>query len=253
MFCREGLNVHNKITYLTEIVEAIKELDGMGALKEITDVIERRDKLSSIHTNVHWKNNVSAEIQRHCNITKSYKGRENIFYSVYGLGEGYWGLISMKDPHEENKNNPIIKRQIDNIKNHTDIADTQKNMIIKARVGQGVFRDRIIEKYKHCIITGIDDTRLLVASHIKPWRSSNNYERLDAENGLLLSPLYDRLFDIGLITFDESMNMLISSQLSKDNRQRMRLDDIHVNTKDIKISSAFITNMKYHRDKIFKE
>lgn len=58
---------------------------------------------------------------------------------------------------------------------------------------------------------------LLLASHIKPWRSASNYERLSSENGLLLSPLYDKLFDIGLITFDDNMKILISNKLSCEN------------------------------------
>lgn len=221
----------------------------MGSLREITGIIEQHDRLSSIYTNAHWKNNVSAEIQRHCNTTKSYKGAENIFYSVYGIGEGYWGLISMRGINESTDTNPIIQRQINAIIDSPNIDNTQKDMIIKARIGQGLFRDKLIEKYKHCLITGIDDPRLLIASHIKPWCSSNNYERLSAENGLLLSPLYDKLFDIGLITFDKKMRLVTSSELSEYNQRKIELDGICLNS--IGISSEFKTNMEYHRDVIF--
>ncbi len=73
---------------------------------------------------------------------------------------------------------------------------------MKSRVGQGDFRKSLIEKYDgKCVVTGIDLTKLLIASHIKPWRISDNKERLSSENGLLLSANLDKLFDSGLITF----------------------------------------------------
>lgn len=130
-----------------------------------------------------------------------------------------------------------------------DIPNTEKEMIIKSRIGQGIFRDRIIQKYEHCIITGINDNRLLLASHIKPWRSASNYERLSSENGLLLSPLYDKLFDIGLITFDDNMKILISNKLSYENVSRINIDTnkIYFNSP----SNEMMVNMRYHRQNIF--
>lgn len=176
---------------------------------------------------------------------KSYRGSEDLFCSVYGLGEGYWKLKNYKSSEVDN---PIIDRQL-TIITDLDITTTEKEMLIKSRIGQGIFRDRIIEKYQHCIITGIDDSRLLLASHIKPWRSASNYERLSSENGLLLSPLYDRLFDIGLITFDDNMKVLISNKLSSENVSKINIDinKIYVSNP----SNEMIVNMRYHRQNIF--
>lgn len=117
-------------------------------------------------------------------------------------------------------------------------------------IGQGIFRDRIIQKYEHCIITGINDNRLLLANHIKPWRSASNYERLSSENGLLLSPL-DKLFDIGLIALDDNMKILISNKLSYENVSRINIDTnkIYVNNP----SNERMVNMRYHRQNIFVE
>ncbi len=237
----------DKITYLSEIVLSLQELNGMGSLKEINHSIEKRNLLPAIHSNPNWKDNVRATIQRHCSDTKSFSGGENLFYSVYGLGEGYWGLRDISQ--QTDTDNPIINRQIDNIK-ELNIDTTEKEMLIKARIGQGIFRDSLIEKYGSCIITGIDDTRLLVASHIKPWRSSDNYERLSSENGLLLSPLYDKLFDIGLISFDKSMKIIVSTELSANNIVRLRIDNdkTYINNP----SNELLHNMEYHRDVIFK-
>ncbi len=94
---------------------------------------------------------------------------------------------------------------LDSIKNDSAIPETQRTAIIQSRVGQGVFRKLLMEKYSgSCIITGLDHPKLLVASHIKPWAVSTNAERLSVDNGLLLSATYDRLFDCGLITFKKT-------------------------------------------------
>lgn len=236
-----------KTTYLSSIISALNKLNGMGSLNEIYDVIEKEGRLSYIFSNPNWKDNVRATIQRHCIQTKSYRGSEDLFRSVYGFGEGYW---KFKNFDSSEYDNPIIDRQLKMIAN-LDISNTEKEMIIKSRIGQGIFRDRIIQKYEHCIITGINDNRLLLASHIKPWRSASNYERLSSENGLLLSPLYDKLFDIGLITFDDNMKILISNKLSCENVSRINIDTnkIYVNNP----SNEMMVNMRYHRQNIFVE
>lgn len=239
----------NGVSYLSEIVSALSDLGGMGSLREITERIKNRGLLASIHSNKNWQNNVRAVIQRHCSQTQSYQGAENLFYSVYGLGEGYWGLRSMQNTDITDAVNPIIQREISEINESTSLDITEKEMIIKARVGQGLFRDRIIQKYKMCVVTGIDDARLLIASHIKPWRSSNNAERLSSENGLLLSPLYDRLFDSGLITFDNSLNMIISGEVSDYNKRKIEHD---IQLRNFDMSAEMKINLDYHRDVIFK-
>lgn len=81
------------------------------------------------------------------------------------------------------------------------IESTEKDQIIKARRGQGRFRKNVEKIERKCRVTGVANKSLLVASHIKPWKSSSNAERLDGDNGLMLSPHIDRLFDKGWISF----------------------------------------------------
>lgn len=81
---------------------------------------------------------------------------------------------------------------------------TQRSQVIQARIGQGLFRSRVAEIEPCCRVTGIYDERFLIASHIKPWSKSNNEERLDGNNGLLLAPHIDRLFDKGYLTFENA-------------------------------------------------
>src|SRR5688500_10402288 len=81
------------------------------------------------------------------------------------------------------------------------IATTEKQAIVLARRGQGLFRQRVSEIEVRCRVTGVSNPEHLRASHCKPWRDSNKDERLDGENGLLLTPSIDHLFDRGFISF----------------------------------------------------
>ncbi len=90
------------------------------------------------------------------------------------------------------------------------IEPTVKEALIKARRGQGLFRERVLRLEKRCRVTGVEDARHLTASHIKPWCVSDDSERLDAENGLVLTPNVDHLFDNGFISFADEGTILLS-------------------------------------------
>ncbi|OWY70610.1 HNH endonuclease [cyanobacterium TDX16] len=90
------------------------------------------------------------------------------------------------------------------------IEKTEKDQLVKARRGQGRFRANVAKFEKHCRITKVADSSYLIASHIKPWRSCENYERLDGENGLLLAPTIDFLFHRGYISFADSGALILS-------------------------------------------
>ena len=104
------------------------------------------------------------------------------------------------------------KEQLRIVKDES-IATTERDQLVKARVGQGLFRSRVELLDPVCRITGVSDRRFLRASHIKPWAKSTNAEKLDGANGLLLAPHVDHLFDKGFISFDENGKMLISDRL----------------------------------------
>lgn len=88
------------------------------------------------------------------------------------------------------------------------IRETEKTQLIKARIGQGIYRQRLLLIEKNCRLTGVNDIKFLIASHIKPWRLSNNDEKLDGNNGLLLSPHVDSLFDKGWLSFKNNGDVL---------------------------------------------
>lgn len=92
----------------------------------------------------------------------------------------------------------------------TSLVATEREQVTKARIGQGRFRESLLDLWKGCAVTGVDRPDLLRASHIKPWRLSSNSERLDPRNGLLLLPQYDHLFDGGYITFTDDGRIMKS-------------------------------------------
>lgn len=102
---------------------------------------------------------------------------------------------------------PEIEFDLKNLKGEV------KERLVKTRVNQSVFRQMILKTYSsQCAISGIDLPELLVAGHIVPW-ADDEHNRLNPENGLCLSNLYDRAYEKGLICIDTDYKMLISKQL----------------------------------------
>lgn len=103
-------------------------------------------------------------------------------------------------------------RKIDHDCANLEGMDT--DAVVKRRLGQGVFRDLLLERFgSACCMTGLTNPRLLIASHIVPWSKSTPTQKLDPDNGLLLSVSMDALFDKGLISFSNSGSILISDDL----------------------------------------
>ena len=106
----------------------------------------------------------------------------------------------------------------------TSLADTERQAIVRARVGQGLFRERVQRIESRCRVTGVDNPEHLVASHCKPWRDATNDERLDGENGLLLTPSIDHLFDRGFIGFEDTGRLIISPVAHRPSLLRMGIN-----------------------------
>jgi hypothetical protein len=113
--------------------------------------------------------------------------------------------------------------------NDPSIPETDRLAIVRARKGQGLFKDRVAKIESKCRITGVDNPVHLVASHCKPWRDSTNEERLNGENGLLLTPSIDHLFDRGFIGFENNGNLIISPVAHRPSLQRMGIETKAVN------------------------
>ncbi len=105
-----------------------------------------------------------------------------------------------------------------------DLAETDRETLIIARRGQGLYKLRVMQVETRCRITQVDNPAHLRASHCKPWRDSDNAERLDGENGLLLTPTIDHLFDRGFISFEDSGRLIISPVAHRPSLNRMGVD-----------------------------
>jgi putative restriction endonuclease len=105
-----------------------------------------------------------------------------------------------------------------------EVSETQKQSLVLARRGQGLFRNRVRVFEPRCRVTGVSSDKLLIASHIKPWSQATNDERLDGNNGLFLSPHIDKLFDSGFITFSAKGTMKVSGRLDRDVLPKWSID-----------------------------
>ncbi|MFD1122018.1 HNH endonuclease [Methylophilus flavus] len=132
----------------------------------------------------------------------------------------------------------------------TDIGERFKLQLIKARRGQGLFRKNLSDVESVCRVSGVTVATHLIASHIKPWRDSTDEEKIDGNNGLLLSPHVDHLFDRGYITFSDNGKMIVSSELSDGLLKHWAIEP----TKHCGEFNDFQKEyMRYHRDNMFKK
>jgi putative restriction endonuclease len=104
------------------------------------------------------------------------------------------------------------------------MSETTRKALIHARVGQGKFKQNVLRFERECRLTHVQNPQHLVASHIKPWRESNDEERLNAGNGLLLTPSIDHLFDRGFISFGDHGEVLVSPVADTESLRKMGVD-----------------------------
>jgi hypothetical protein len=149
-------------------------------------------------------------------------------YDVNGAFELVRGIEPppkvVRDPFNEAPEPGTDNEFLDWLEN-SPLSDTEKDAIVKIRVGQGYFRDALIERWKGCAVTQCKDPALLIASHIKPWsKCTTRAERLSPDNGLLLTPNLDKAFDRGFISFDDNMKMIIHPNLHLQARNTLPIN-----------------------------
>lgn len=173
-----------------------------------------------------------------------------VYSSVETAAETTEPYLAARSTEEE------VAERLDDLKEREIASDptlneTEKKALIKARKGQGQFRKEVFHIERFCRVTHVDNPVHLIASHIKPWRHSDNHERLDAENGLLLTPSIDHLFDHGFISFSDS-GKLICSPVA---------DNVSLKKMGVPVGQEFGVGaftvlqkryLEYHRDEILK-
>jgi hypothetical protein len=132
-----------------------------------------------------------------------------------------------------------------------EIGQTERDALIQARIGQGKFRTSVIALWGCCAVTGCSMSGVLVASHIVPWaKCATNEERLDPFNGLLLTPNLDKLFDQFLISFKSDGAILLSKELSAEERTALGVVE---RNKLRFVRPAMLPYLKRHRDSFLKK
>ncbi|HEL2980126.1 TPA: HNH endonuclease [Stenotrophomonas maltophilia] len=131
-----------------------------------------------------------------------------------------------------------------------DVGTTTARREAEVRTKQRLFRERLIGVEKGCRLTGIEDLRFLRASHIKPWADSTHSERVDGENGLLLAPHADLLFDRGWISFSSTGRLLVSKNLPIDIPGRLGLN-LDTSLRYGFFSQKQLNFFEFHRDLVF--
>jgi putative restriction endonuclease len=160
---------------------------------------------------------------------------------LLGIDEITWPITDLSGLSFDEEEQDLIRDQ--------SIEETMKSTLIMARRGQGAFRERVKFFEGSCRVTGVDKPELLIASHIKPWATSDNDERLNGHNGLFLSPHVDKLFDSGFISFENNGEILVSPSLDKDVLDRWSIDP-QSKVKNFGGEQAYF--LETHRRAVFK-
>lgn len=130
-----------------------------------------------------------------------------------------------------NRTDPATIAELEGLKKESneleeiDVFGADKEAIVKVRIGHGKFKKALIRRQDHCQICGLDLEGLLIASHIKPWSRSDDSEKVDPENGLLLCPNHDAFFDKGLISFTDNGELLLSFVVDPNAKGKLDLND----------------------------
>lgn len=139
---------------------------------------------------------------------------DGIVYYYFRLFADYFGDV--QHPYTIEKE----QQEIEELK-----SEEEKKTLTRARVGQGKYREELLKLCPFCPITLVSDDRLLIASHIKPWAKSNDFEKTDPLNGFMLTPTFDFMFDRGFLSFTDDKKSILSPFLSKMTYSKIGISD----------------------------
>lgn len=169
----------------------------------------------------------------------------------------YWKLFVDFDAINEKANGPLVftygKKKDGTLEvtpksNKDEKRETESRY---ARVGQGKYREGLLEQCPFCPFTRIADDRLLIASHIKPWAASNDIEKVDPYNGYILSPMFDKLFDQGYITFTKDKHVILSNALSSYTWKLISIKNDEY-LEFLPMDEKRVEYLKFHHEAVFK-
>ncbi|MHC1707419.1 MAG: HNH endonuclease [Bacteroidales bacterium] len=236
---QNGNNLPNLWVERREKIERLPEIIEFSVLEQ-TQIIGPRIYVKS--TDVAYKliRELSLPNITYISVIKLDGGNNRPIY-YFRLFADYFG--EAEHPYE------IIKEEqrID----ESQVTAEQKIQLIKARIGQGEYRRKLLDLCPFCPITLVSDERLLIASHIKPWASSTDFEKTDPLNGFMFTPTIDRLFDRGFLSFTDDKRTILSPFLSNMTYSKLGISDNRI------ISHLPINGreqyLDYHRNMVLKK
>jgi putative restriction endonuclease len=204
--------------------------------QRLTNTIRPKDHIARLRPDL---------ASRYAPLTPEGNGLQSVYLTQVSasLASALFSLIgreasSVADVGQEiskiERDSPAPERDIEEWEHRVEIAiaadsairETERTALVQARRGQGVFRDNVRSIERACRVTKVERMEHLVASHVQPWRDSSNDQRLDGENGLLLTPTIDHLFDKGFISFEDSGQLIVSPVADPKSLKRMGVDSV---------------------------
>jgi len=202
--------------------------------QRLANAIRPKDHIARLRPNLATK---------YAPLTPHGNGLQSVYLTQIGAGlaSALFALIgkeatSVADVGHEigriERDSPAPERDIEEWERRVEIAiaadtairETERMALVLARRGQGLFRDNVRSIERACRITKVERMEHLIASHVQPWRDCSNEQRLDGENGLLLTPTVDHLFDKGFISFEDSGQLIVSPVADQRSLKRMGID-----------------------------
>jgi predicted restriction endonuclease len=144
--------------------------------------------------------------------------------------------------------------EADDSTNIEDFTGATRKALVEQRIKQNFFRRAVLSSYhERCCMSGVTETRLLVASHIVPW-SKDKANRLNPSNGLCLSAIHDKAFDNGLITLSDDLRIILSRALRRRDEDFIKTVFLPIENRKIEMPERFAPGpefLSYHRKHLF--
>ncbi len=233
-----NLNWKDSVDYLdTKIIERIE------------GYIEGRDNKFGFEKPIFmfWVLNEKKELLHKPRPIQVYNNHVYFLYDEICSGKELVMIDSKKITQKKAGFSEQLKMEFKNIESG-ELSDTEKERLVKGRIGQSEFKQKLKSMGIKCAICSIDVEDFLIASHIKPWKDCNSNERLDINNGLLLCPNHDWLFDKGYISFEENGNIVFNLYSARMITANMGIGEYV----KISLNDQQKKYMAWHREKYFK-
>ncbi|MBU0620504.1 MAG: HNH endonuclease [Gammaproteobacteria bacterium] len=184
---------------------------------------------------------------------KGLEGASNLDREIWDEFHADWEALAVESE--------LLRRKLDTDAQSMDEADEQlipedftgetRKVVTEQRIKQSFFRRAVLSSYRgRCCMSGLSESRLLIASHIVPW-SQDKANRLNPSNGLCLSAIHDRAFDKGLITLSEDMKVVVSAELKRNKEPFVMEVFIPLDGKRIELPERFTPQkefIEWHRN-----